>query len=256
MGYEHMPLAGKVALITGAGRGMGQAHALRLAAMGADIVVNDLVADAAEDTAAAVRERGRRALAVACNVADSRAVAAMVEQAADILGPITILVNNAGIDQRRKLEEIDDDDLERMLAVHVKAAFYCARAVVPAMKAAQFGRIVNVSSMWGMTGTDLGASHYCAAKAALLGATKSWAKELAPFGIQVNAIAPGGVRSAMTLAHYGEEGVREKEMKVPLGRWALPEEIAATVAFLVSPEAEVITGQTISPNCGEVIVGI
>ena len=123
------------------------------------------------------------------------------------------------------------------------------------MKERRWGKIVNVSSIWGMTGFT-SHSHYCAAKAALLGLTKSWARELAPWNINVNALAPGGVWTEMELAQRGPEGIREAEARVPLGRWSQPEEQSESVLFLVSPRASFITGQCISPNGGSTIVGI
>ena len=157
-------------------------------------------------------------------------------------------------DEHRDLEDISVDILERMFAVHVTGSFLCAKAVVPDMKLRRYGKIINISSIWGMTGHHT-ASHYCAAKSAMLGATKSWAKEFAPDNIHVNAVAPGGVLTPMPIKVQGMEKIRDKEKKVPLGRWATPEEISYSVAFLASSESDFITGQVISPNGGETIVG-
>jgi 3-oxoacyl-[acyl-carrier protein] reductase len=179
---------------------------------------------------------------------------ALVRQAEAELGSIDILVNNAGIGQHLAIEQVSVDAFQRMFDVHVKGTFLCAQAVVPGMKARRSGRIVNISSIWGMVGADT-ASHYCAAKAAVLGFTKAWARELAPWNILVNAVCPGGVMTEMPIRVQGMDRIREKEKKVPLGRWAQPREIAETVAFLASGEAAFITGQAISPNGGETIVG-
>jgi 3-oxoacyl-[acyl-carrier protein] reductase len=247
-------LESKIALITGAGDGMGRAHALLMAERGADIAIADIRADAAEETARQVRARGRRAHVGVVDMADVSAVQAMVSSAAKALGPIDILVNNAGHGQRALVDEISEADFDRMFAVHVRGSFFCAQAVVPAMKAKRYGKIINISSMWGMSGAPV-ASHYCAAKAALLGFSKSWAKELAPWNIHVNAVAPGGVRSGGPLKLDDPDLLRAKEEKVPLKRYCQPIEIAYAVAYLASPQSDFITGQVLSPNGGEMIVG-
>lgn len=247
-------LDGKVAWITGSARGMGRAHALLMAERGADIVVHDLLAEEAADTAEAVRALGRRALVSDADVTDLSAIARLVDEVADTLGPIDILVNNAGIGEHGDLEEITPQAYSRMMDIHVKGSFFCGQAVLPAMREKRSGKIVNISSIWGMNGTDT-ASHYCAAKAALLGLTKAWAKEFAPWNIHVNAVCPGGVITEMPIRVQGMAKIREKEKKVPIGRWAQPEEIAYAVAFLASPASDFITGQAISPNGGETIVG-
>lgn len=247
-------LQDKIALITGAGDGMGRAHALLMAERGADIIVSDIRGDAAEETARLVRERGRRAHVGVVDMADAAAVLDMVAAGAHALGPVDIVVNNAGYGQRALVEDISEDDFDRMFAVHVRGSFFCTQAVVPAMKARRYGKIINISSIWGMTGAPV-ASHYCAAKAALLGLTKSWAKELAPWNIHVNAVSPGGVRSGGPLKLDDSDVLRAKEEKVPLKRYCQPIEISYAVAYLASPQADFITGQVVSPNGGETIVG-
>lgn len=247
-------LEGKVALITGSGDGMGRAHALLLAERGADIVVHDLDAAMAEETASRVRKTGRRAHVAVCDIADVAAVRAMVRDAQGALGRIDILVNNAGYGQRAETTAITEQDFDRMMAVHVRGSFFAAQAVVPGMKERRGGKIVNISSIWGMTGAPV-APHYCAAKAALLGLTKAWAKELAPWKILVNAVAPGGVKSGGPIKLDSAETLRAKEEKNPLKRYAEPIEMSYAVAYLVSPEADFVTGQVISPNGGDTIVG-
>lgn len=247
-------LTGKVALITGSGEGMGRAHALLMAERGADIVVHDINPELAEVTAAGVRKLDRKAHVAVCDVADVAAVAQMVRDAQAALGAISILVNNAGHGQRAETHAVSETDFDRMMAVHVKGSFFATQAVVPTMKERRYGKIVNISSMWGMTGAPV-APHYCAAKAALLGLTKAWAKELAPWNIHVNAVAPGGVRSGGPIKHDTPEVLRAKEERVPLKRYCEPIEMSYAVAYLASPEADFVTGQVISPNGGEVIVG-
>jgi 3-oxoacyl-[acyl-carrier protein] reductase len=245
---------GKVAWITGCGRGMGRAHALLLAERGADIVVHDVLADEARETAHRIEAMGRRVLISNADVADPAAMRALAAEAERAFGKIDVLVNNAGIGQHRSIEEITIEDFDRMFAIHVKGSFFCGQAVIPGMKERRYGKIVNISSIWGMNGADT-ASHYCAAKTALLGLTKAWAKELAPWNIHVNAVCPGGVITEMPIKVQGWDKIRAKEKKVPLGRWAQPEEVSYAVAFLASTEADFITGQSISPNGGETIVG-
>jgi 3-oxoacyl-[acyl-carrier protein] reductase len=247
-------LAGKVAMITGSGDGMGRAHAILMAERGADIVVHDINGDLAEATAAAIRKLGRKAHVAVCDIADVAAVQQMVREAAAALGRIDILVNNAGYGQRVETQAISEQDFDRMFAVHVKGSFFAAQAVIPGMKERRYGKIINISSMWGMTGAPV-APHYCAAKAALLGFTKAWAKELAPWNIHVNAVAPGGVRSGGPKKLDSAEILKAKEARVPLKRYCEPVEISYAVAYLASPEADFVTGQVISPNGGEAIVG-
>ena len=245
---------GKVAWITGCGRGMGRAHALLLAERGADIVVHDVLADEARETAHRIEAMGRRVLISNADVADPAAMRALAAEAERAFGKIDVLVNNAGIGQHRSIEEITIEDFDRMFAIHVKGSFFCGQAVIPGMKERRYGKIVNISSIWGMNGADT-ASHYCAAKTALLGLTKAWAKELAPWNSHVNAVCPGGVITERPIKVQGWDKIRAKEKKVPLGRWAQPEEVSYAVAFLASAEADFITGQSISPNGGETIVG-
>lgn len=246
-------LDGKVALVTGAGDGMGRAHARLLAERGADVIVLDVDERGARETADLVREQGRRIIAAACDVSDVAAVREVVARGDREMGHIDILVNNAGHGQRSTFEEISEADFDRMYAVHVKGSFFAAQAVLPGMKLRRYGKIINISSIWGMTGAEI-ASHYCAAKAALLGLTKAWAKELAPWNIHVNAVAPGAVLSGGPLKFDSPERLREKTQLVPLKRYAQPVELAYAVAFLASPEADFITGQVLSANGGQTIV--
>jgi 3-oxoacyl-[acyl-carrier protein] reductase len=245
---------GRVALITGSGSGMGRGYAQVLSQNGCDVIINDLNEQGARETADMVEANGRKAFVALADVSDSAAVNAMVERALSQFGRIDILFNNAGIGQKAgPFETLTDQDWDHMFRVHVAGSFYCARAVVPQMKQRRYGKIVNISSTWGMVGWTEALS-YCSAKSAILGFTKSLAKELAPWDINVNAIAPGGVVSPMTLVQ-GMDRIREKFKQVPLRRWAEPIEIGYLGAFLVSDEASFITGQVVSSNGGEIIVG-
>lgn len=245
---------GRVAWITGSGRGMGRAHALLMAERGADIVVHDVLREEAEETAKGVRDLGRTAMIATDDIRDAQAMRDLVSRAEAELGPVDILVNNAGIGEHADIEEITPELYQRMLDIHVRGSFFCGQAAIAGMKSRKYGRIVNISSIWGMNGHHT-ASHYCAAKTALLGLTKAWAKELAPWNILVNAVCPGGVLTEMPIKVQGMAKIREKEKKVPVGRWATPEEISYAVVYFAAPTGDFVTGQAMSPNGGETIVG-
>jgi len=245
-------LAGKVAMITGSGGGMGRAEAVLMAERGADIIVHDIKADGARETGEMVRAKGRKAHVIVADIRDAKAMAAEVARAESAMGRIDILVNNAGIGgDYSTIDQIDEANFDRMFGVHVRGSFFTTRAVVPGMKARKSGKIINISSNWGMIGAVY-SSHYCGAKAALLGLTKAWAKELAPFNINVNAVAPGWVDTGM-----GTEEEKKRAIAIiPLKRVGAPVEVAYAVAFLASSEADFITGQVVCPNGGDGIVGI
>lgn len=239
----------KVALVTGASRGIGAATALRLANDGCAVAVNYRGSSSeAEAVVKRIESLGRRAIALQADVGDPAEARQLVERAAAELGGLNILVNNAGYSQHADLEGLKLGDWERMLRVGLTAAFVCAQAAVPYMKKASWGRIVNVASLRAMTGSDHGA-HYASAKAGIIGLTKSLALELAKHKITVNAVSPGYTRTEMTREALEKHGV-EIAKKIPLGRPAEPEEIAAVVAFLASEEASYITGETINVNGG------
>ena len=246
-----MTLENKRALITGSGGGMGRSHAVLLAERGADIIVHDIKADGAEETAGMVRNLGREATVLVSNIRDVETYVALVRGA----GPIDILVNNAGVGgMGLKIEDIDLEIFDEMFEVHVRGSFFSAQAVLPGMKAQGSGRIINISSIFAMGGHD-SLSHYAAAKSAISGFTKSWARELAPWTITVNAVAPGFVATEMTRASNSQQDMDEREKSIPLGRFCQPLDISYAVAWLASPETDLISGQVISPNAGEVIVG-
>jgi 3-oxoacyl-[acyl-carrier protein] reductase len=247
-------LEGRVAVITGSGSGIGQATAWLMAERGSCVVVQDIDAAGAKVTARGVEERGAPVVVQVSDIADPSADAELVRAAESHFERIDILVNNAGIGIDRPIEEIDERAFDRMIAVHVKGSFFTAQAAVAGMKRRRCGRIVNISSRWAMAGHGV-ASDYIAAKSALLGLTKAWAKELAGHGITVNAVAPGGVRTAMVRKTLGEAGIAVEEKLVPLGRWCEPREIANAIVFLASDAASFITGQVVSPNGGKTVVG-
>jgi 3-oxoacyl-[acyl-carrier protein] reductase len=203
-----------------------------------------------------VRAKGRSALVARADVAKPTAMAEVVRRAEAEFGQIDILINNAGVSAERfGIEEITEEWYERMFGIHVKGTLFTTQAVVPGMKQRRSGKIVNISSIWGMTGHRFG-STYCAAKAAILGFTKSWAKELAPWNICVNSIAPGAVKTKMQAEVDSSEEMKRYLAQIPLGRYAEPEEMSYAVLFLASGESNFITGQVLSPNGGDTIVGI
>ncbi|MDR5758951.1 3-oxoacyl-ACP reductase FabG [Caballeronia sp. LZ035] len=249
-------LKDQVALITGAGRGMGRAHAQLLAAQGAQVIVHDVFEERVQETVALLEPLGVSTMAAVVDIADITAMTAMVKDAEARFGKIDILVNNAGISaDRAGIAEIDESMYDRMFDIHVKGAFFVTRAVAPGMVARKHGSIINISSIWGQVGHHFG-STYCAAKAAMLGFTKAWAKEFAPHGVTVNAIAPGGVTSPMAIEKDGLAAVQERMKAVPMGRWAEPEEIAHAVLYFASPHSRFVTGQVINLSGGQTIVGI
>ncbi len=248
-------LDGLKVLITGSGGGMGRSHAVLMSQRGADIIVHDVKRDGADETAAMVRANGRKAHAIYADVRDVRALQSDIQGGIDALGGIDVIVNNAGVGGKRlAIEDIDEAIFDQMFDVHVKAAFFATQAVLPMLKAQRAGRVINISSIYAMGG-NANASHYSAAKSALSGFTKCWAKELAPYNIKVNAVAPGFIVTEMTLGSNPIETVKSREAGIPLGRFVEPLEISYVVAWLASPETEMISGQIISPNGAETIVG-
>ncbi len=251
------PLDGKTALVTGGGGpAMGSAHCRALAAKGAHVIVQDLREAHAAAVVADIHGHGGSAEAMAGDITSLDDFLLSLTEVISSTGGIDILVNHAGISGlSTPFEQIDQDFFDRMMNVHVKGAFFITQVVVPEMKAKGYGKIVNVASEFCLYGSP-SASHYTAAKSALLGLTKSWARELAPFGIRVNAVAPGLMESELTRASVGDAFLTAEAAAAPFGRLALPDEVAGVVAFLAGPESDFISGQTISPNGGHTIVGI
>lgn len=248
-------LEGKTALITGSGGGMGRSHALLMSERGADIIVHDIKVDGANETAEMVQKNGRKASVLIADVRDVPDFTAKIKEAETEHGKIDILVNNAGVSGNKlPIEEITEDIFDQMFDIQVRGAFFATKAVLPGMKERKSGRIIVISSIYAMGGSDF-ASHYAAAKAALSGFTKAWARELAPYRIQVNAVAPGFILTGMTQGSNTPEMIKARGDGMPLGRLTEPEDISYAVAWLASAETDMITGQVISPNSGEVIVG-
>jgi 3-oxoacyl-[acyl-carrier protein] reductase len=241
-------LEGHIALVTGASRGIGAAIALALARAGADVAVNYREREtAAADVVGRIERLGRRAVAVRADVTVREQVRAMIAQTGEALGPIEILVNNAGLLQQKPFAEITDADWERVLAVNLKGVFLCSQEALPAMLARASGRIVNVASSGGQLGGPL-APHYSAAKAGVISLTRSLARLAAP-AVAVNCISPGLIDTEMVSAEIASEAGAQKLRQIPLGRAGAAEEVAAGVAFLAT-SAPYVTGQTLNVNGG------
>jgi 3-oxoacyl-[acyl-carrier protein] reductase len=257
-----MLLQDKVALVTGAGSGIGRAIALRFAAEGASVVVNDLAIESAQQTVDAIglsEASAPSALAVAADVADSAQVRAMFERIDAERGRLDVLVNNAGIaispgqeSAVDDLTEVSDEAWDRMVGVHMDGSFYCTREALKLMRrGGAGGAIVSISSIAALAGW--GPVHYAAAKGGLLGLTRALARAVGPEGIRVNAICPGVIETAMTAPIPQAERERFVE-DTPLRRLGTPEDIAAAALYLASSESAFVTGQWISPNGGFVTV--
>lgn len=242
-------LANKIALVTGASRGIGRAIAIRYAMSGAKVIVNFSGNEAeAQKTVSLMGEHSAYACIMRFDVADAKAVEDAVDTIKETYGSLDILVNNAGIALDNLLMRIKEDDLDRQLAVNLKGAFYCAKAAIKPMMKNRWGRIINISSVSGEMG-NAGQTVYAATKAGLIGMTKSLARELASRNILVNAITPGYIETDMTkdiLLKSGDDLVAH----IPLKRAGKPEDIANAACFLASSSADYITGQVLSVNGG------
>jgi 3-oxoacyl-[acyl-carrier protein] reductase len=235
--------------VTGSGRGIGKAIAMKLAENGATVVINDVGDSApAEQTAAEIKNLNRQAMAIMADVSSSADVAKMVETAIAAYGKVDILVNNAGITRDQLTMKMTDEEWDKVLAIDLKSVFLCTRAVLRPMLKQRSGRIISMSSVVGIIG-NAGQANYAAAKAGIIGFTKTIAKEVASRGITVNAVAPGFIDTPMTQV-LPEERKQALMNNIPLGYLGTPRDIAETVAFLASEEARYITGQVIGVDGG------
>ncbi len=246
-----MLLENKVALVTGAARGIGKAVALTLAGEGADIAVSDVNLEGAESTAEEIESLGRRTLISRVDVSKIKEVNETVDKILDKFGRIDILINNAGITADSLLIRMKEADWDKVIEINLKGAFNCLKAVAKPMMKARSGKVVNMASVIGLIG-NVGQANYAASKAGVIGLTKSSARELAPRGINVNAVAPGFIKTPMT-EKLSDEVKEEMCKRIPLNRFGAPEDVAEVVLFLVSDRAAYVTGQVINVDGGMVM---
>ena len=247
-------MSDRVAIVTGAGQGMGRAVAMRLSADGARVIANDVNEEAAARTAKGIQDAGGEAIAVAGDVTSSGDVAGMVKAALDRYGRIDILVNNAGVLRPTKVIDIEEDEWDWVIAVNLKGTYLCSRAVLPAMRKDGWGRIVNFSSTAGKSTSTVGGAHYTAAKAGVLGFTRHLARESAAYGITVNAVCPGLIDTEMVRGTIPDEKARAYAASFPIQRMGEPSEVAELVAFLASDRAAYITGASLDINGGDLTI--
>jgi 3-oxoacyl-[acyl-carrier protein] reductase len=252
-----MRLQGKAVLITGGGSGLGREMALTFARQGAKIGINDIKPESAHNVLTEVKATGAIAVALVADVSKSSAVKKMFGEFLSAFGTIDVLINNAGIGRAARFPEVQgtaelsDEDWHQMLATHIDSTFYCTREALKVMIPKKSGKIINLGSIAGTTGLA-GASDYCAAKGAIISFSKSVAKEVIPFGVLVNCIAPGFIQTPMT-APIPAEIKKQIEAATPIGRFGEPRDIALAALYLASDDANFMVGQVLSPNGGYVI---
>jgi 3-oxoacyl-[acyl-carrier protein] reductase len=243
-----MNLSGKVVIVTGGGRGIGKAITLKLASQGAIAVVNDIALPGAQSVVDEIKDKGGGGLAIVANVSSAEDVAHMMDVAIAAYGHIDILVNNAGITRDQLLLRMTDSEWDDVLNIDLRSVFLCTRAVLRYMIKERKGRIVSIASIVGLMG-NAGQANYAAAKAGIVGFTRSVAKEVASRGITANAVAPGFIETDMT-AKLSEKQKQDLMSRIPLGYLGTPQDVAELVAFLASDEARYITGQVITIDGG------
>ncbi len=246
---QQLPLAGKIALVTGSGQGIGRATAQRLAKLGADIIVNYRSnTSAATETKVSIEAFGRKCALVQADVSQEQDVTRLFTEATQMLGPVTILVNNAGTTRDKLILQMSLADFEHILDSNLRSTFLCTKAALRPMMKARWGRIINVASVAGLLG-PAGQANYAASKAAVIALTLTTAREMASRNITANAVAPGFIPTELT-STLTEQQKKFLIDATPLGRFGTTEEIAGTIAFLCSPDAAYITGQVISIDGG------
>ena len=251
---ESQEFQGKVAIVTGAGRGMGRAVALRLAAAGASVAVNDLRSEDAQRVADELTDTGTKSVAVQGDVTKASDVGHVVDSTIDSLGAVHILINNAGVLRPTPVFDIEEDEWDFVVGVNLKGTYLCSRAVLPAMRKQGWGRIVNFSSTAGKNVSTVGGAHYTAAKAGILGFTRHLAKEEAAYGITVNSVCPGLIDTEMVRDTISEDRADAYAASFPIQRLGEPEEVAELVAFLASDRASYITGASLDINGGDLMI--
>jgi len=243
-------LTGKIAVVTGAGGGIGEAIALKLAESGTKVVVTDINKEDCEAVVEKVEEKGGEGLALKLDVTNEEDIKGMVKTTKDKFGRIDILVNNAGIFIQKELDQMETSEIEKILNVNLKGVILCSKYVIPEMKSQKYGKIISIASIAGFVGFDM-SSVYCATKGGIINLTKELALDLGKHRINVNAIAPGVIKTAMTEPLLADKNVKAGLLaKVPYGRIGKPEDIANAAAFLASDESEYITGHTMVVDGG------
>ncbi len=251
---ESMEFQGKVAIVTGAGRGMGRAVALRLATGGAAVAINDLRTEDAQRVVDELTAAGTEALAVGGDVTDNSDVRRIVSQTTDMFGAVHILINNAGVLRPTPVIDIEEDEWDFVVGVNLKGTYLCSRAALPVMRSQGWGRIVNFSSTAGKNVSTVGGAHYTAAKAGILGFTRHLAKEEAGYGITVNSVCPGLIDTEMVRDTISDDRADAYAASFPIQRLGQPEEVAELVAFLASDRASYITGASLDINGGDLMI--
>lgn len=239
----------KIAVVTGAGQGMGKQVAMDLAAEGAKVVITDIVPELIEEVRKEIEQCGGKCMSVICDVTSSEQIDRMIQKTIDAFGRVDILINNAGLLIPGTIEETSDELIDKTLDINVKGVLYAIRAVNPLMKKQRYGRIVNVSSITGKRGDNSTIFVYGASKGAVISLTRSAARQLGPFGITVNAIAPHAVMTSL-MSYWDEEKKREVAEQIPVKRLGTVEDISYLMMFLASDESSFITGETININGG------
>ncbi len=254
MGEKADQMKGRVAVVTGAGRGIGKAIAERLAAAGTKVVVGDIDSASARKTSDGINRGHLSSIAVEVDVTRTNSVNFLLAKTRETYGRVDILVNNAGIMYRTRILDLPLEEWEQTVRVNLTGPFLCMKAVLPEMKERGFGRIVNISSSAGRSVSTLGGAHYTASKAGLLGLTRAVAKEMAPFGITVNAICPGLIDTEMVRRTTTSEELQSFLDSFPARRIGTPEEIGDLVVFLCSERASYITGASLDINGGDLMI--
>lgn len=244
-----MKLKGRVSMVTGGARGIGKAVVMALTREGSKVAIIDFDQEGAFSLRDAIEKKGGEVLAIPCDISKSAQVKSTVDQVKKAFGRIDILVNNAGIIRRGTIETVTEEDWDKVIEVNLKGTFNCSKAVVETMKQQRYGKIINVSSIAGKMGDITSAPGYGPSKAGIDALTKTLARQLAPYGINVNGVAPHAIETEMS-AQWSEERRREIIASIPLGRLGKPEDVAEAVLFLASDQASFITGEILDVNGG------